>query len=42
MLIAKLNEEHREIIEGLEKEFGEHMHKASESEKHLKEALDDL
>lgn len=42
MLISKLNEEHRGIIEGLERDFAEHLQKASDSEKHLKDALDGL
>jgi hypothetical protein len=42
MLISKLNEEHKEMIENIEKDFSEHIQKMTESEKHLKQALDDL
>jgi len=42
MLISKLNEEHKEMIEQIEKDFTEHIQKMNESEKHLKDALDDL
>lgn len=42
MLISKLNEEHKEMIEQIEKDFTEHIQKMNESEKNLKDALDDL
>lgn len=42
MLISKLNEEHKDIIENIEKEFNDHIQKMTESEKHLKDALDDV
>ena len=42
MLISKVSEEHRGIVEEMEKEFNDHIAKMTESEKHLKEALDEL
>lgn len=42
MMISKLNEEHRAAIDGLEKEFTEHVQKLTDNEKHLKDALDSL
>jgi len=42
MLISKLNMEHKDIIDQIEKDFNDHIQKMTESEKHLKEALDEL
>jgi septal ring factor EnvC (AmiA/AmiB activator) len=42
MLISKLNEEHRDAMEALEKEFGEQFQRMTETEKHLKDALDTM
>jgi len=42
MLISKLNEEHREAIDGIEREFSEQVQKMNDNEKHLKDALDTL
>jgi hypothetical protein len=42
MLISKLNEEHRGALDALETQFSEQLTRATESERHLKEALDAL
>ena len=42
MLISKLNEEHKDMIDSIEKDFNDHIQKLSDSEKHLKDALDNL
>jgi len=42
MLISKLSEEHRDAMEQLEKEFGEQFQKMNESERHLKDALEQM
>lgn len=42
MLISKLNEEHQEMLQSVERDFNEHIQKLTESERHLKDALDDL
>ena len=42
MLISKLNEEHKEMIENIERDFNEQIQRANEQERHLKEALDQL
>lgn len=42
MLISKLNEEHRDAMEQIEKEFSDQFQKMTETEKHLKDALDSM
>jgi DNA repair protein SbcC/Rad50 len=42
MMISKLNEEHKDAIDQMERDFTEHIQKLTDNEKHLKEALDEL
>jgi hypothetical protein len=42
MLISKLNEEHKDMLAAMESDFTEQLNKASESERRLKEALDEV
>jgi hypothetical protein len=42
MLISKLNEEHKDMLESLEQQFTDQLQKATDSERRLKEALDEV